>query len=77
LVNLGAVVPSLLLVQSFQHDKEETMDKMTLGVDVACRPAHESSLADARATLCGADDSFERRARTSRRCRGHCPTALS
>jgi hypothetical protein len=27
-------------------DEEETMDKMTLGVDVACRAAHQASLAD-------------------------------
>src|SRR6476659_4944912 len=42
----GAVVPSLLIARSFEHDKEETMEKMTLGVDVACRAAHQASLAD-------------------------------
>src|SRR5215211_1730968 len=41
----GAVVPLLLIARSFD-DKEETMEKMTLGVDVACRAAHQASLAD-------------------------------
>src|SRR5262245_37332351 len=30
------------------HDKEDAVEKMTLGGDVACRPAHQVSLADGR-----------------------------
>jgi hypothetical protein len=44
----GAVVPSLLVARSFKHVEEETMENMTLGVDVACRAAHQASLADGR-----------------------------
>jgi transposase len=42
----GAVVPSLLIARSFGTTRRTRVEKMTLGIDVACRAAHQVSLAD-------------------------------
>src|ERR1700761_5267507 len=42
----GAVVPLVLVVRSFVRRQGVLMEKMTLGIDVACRAAHQASLAD-------------------------------
>jgi Transposase len=35
-------------VRALASDEEEFVDQMTLGIDVACRAAHQASLADER-----------------------------
>jgi hypothetical protein len=47
----GAVVPSLLIAGRSIRQGGDTMEKMTLGVDVACRAAHQASLADRQGNL--------------------------